>query len=93
MSRSAVATDASRLYCWLAAVTLPPCPEVLRAIDKSPDQHRISFGTPDEVRAELKRMIQILGQDGGDMLSSVHAIIPDVPAENILAKEEFGSCK
>ena len=50
------------------------------------DTHRIlPFGTPDEVRAEVNRVIQILGQDGGYMLSSVHTILPDVPPENILA--------
>src|SRR5215211_1688860 len=50
------------------------------------DTHRVlPFGTPDEVRAEVKRIIQILGQNGGYMLSSVHTILPDVPPENILA--------
>jgi uroporphyrinogen decarboxylase len=50
------------------------------------DTHRIlPFGTPDEVRAEVKRIIEILGKDGGYMLSSVHTILPDVPPENILA--------
>ena len=50
------------------------------------DTHRIlPFGTPEEVRAEVKRIIEILGKDGGYMLSSVHTILPDVPPENILA--------
>jgi uroporphyrinogen decarboxylase len=50
------------------------------------DTHRIlPFGTPDEVRAEVNRVIQILGKDGGYMLSSVHTILLDVPPENILA--------
>jgi uroporphyrinogen decarboxylase len=50
------------------------------------DTHRIlPFGTPDEVHAEVKRIIEILGKDGGYMLSSVHTILPDVPPENILA--------
>lgn len=47
--------------------------------------HILPFGTPDEVRAEVKRIIGILGKDGGYMLSSVHTILPDVPAENVLA--------
>ena len=60
------------------------------------DTHRVlPFGTPDEVRAEVKRIIEILGKDGGYMLSSVHTIMPDVPPENILAMVdaavEFGS--
>ena len=50
------------------------------------DTHRIlPFGTPNEVRAEVQRIIQVLGQEGGYMLSSVHTILPDVPPENILA--------
>jgi uroporphyrinogen decarboxylase len=50
------------------------------------DTHRIlPFGTPEEVRAEVKRIIQILGKDGGYMLASVHTIMPDVSPENILA--------
>jgi uroporphyrinogen decarboxylase len=50
------------------------------------DTHRIlPFGTPVEVRAEVKRIIQALGQGGGYMLASVHTIMPDVPPENVLA--------
>lgn len=60
------------------------------------DTNRIlPFGTPDEVRAEVKRIIEILGQDGGYMLASVHTILSDVPPENVLAMAdaavEFGS--
>jgi uroporphyrinogen decarboxylase len=59
------------------------------------DTHRVlPFGTPDEVRAEVKRIIEALGKDGGYMLASVHTIMPDVPPENILAMvdavEEYG---
>jgi uroporphyrinogen decarboxylase len=57
--------------------------------------HTLPFGTPDEVRAEVKRIIEILGKDGGYMLASVHTILPDVPAENVLAMVdaavEFGA--
>ena len=50
------------------------------------DTHRVlPFGTPEEVSLEVKRIIQILGRDGGYMLASVHTIMPDVPPENILA--------
>jgi uroporphyrinogen decarboxylase len=47
--------------------------------------HILPFGTPEEVRAEVKRVIQILGKEGGYMLASVHTILPDVPPENVLA--------
>jgi len=54
----------------------------------------LPFGTPDEVRQEVRRVIDLLGPGGGYMLSSVHTIMNDVPPENILAMvqavEEFG---
>lgn len=59
------------------------------------DTHRVlPFGTPDEVRAEVKRVIGALGHGGGFMLGPVHTIMDDVPAENVLAMvdavEEYG---
>jgi uroporphyrinogen decarboxylase len=60
------------------------------------DTHRIlPFGTLDEVRREVKRVIDALGPGGGYMVASVHTIMHDVPPENILAMvdavEEFGN--
>jgi uroporphyrinogen decarboxylase len=56
--------------------------------------HVLPFGTPDEVRREVKRIIDILGPGGGYMLASVHTILSDVPPENVLAMAdaavEFG---
>jgi uroporphyrinogen decarboxylase len=59
------------------------------------DTHRIlPHGTPEAVKAEVRRVIEILGEGGGYMVSSVHTVMDDVPAENILALvdavEEFG---
>jgi uroporphyrinogen decarboxylase len=59
------------------------------------DTHRVlPAGTPDEVRAEVRRVIEIMGQGGGYMVSSVHTVMNDVPAQNILAMvdavREFG---
>jgi len=48
-------------------------------------QETLPFGTPDQVRAEVRRVIDILGADGGYVLNSVHNIQDDVPTENILA--------
>ena len=57
-------------------------------------QHVLPSGTPDEVRQEVKRVIDILGEGGGYMVASVHTIMHEVPPENILAMvdavEEFG---
>ena len=50
------------------------------------DTHRIlPAGTPEEVRSEVRRVIEILGPGGGYMVSSVHTVMDDVPAGNILA--------
>ncbi|BBB49164.1 uroporphyrinogen decarboxylase family protein [Pelolinea submarina] len=58
-------------------------------------QHILPHGTPEEVRQEMKRVIDILGQDGGYMVASVHTIMNEVPPENILAMVdatlEFGT--
>jgi uroporphyrinogen decarboxylase len=45
----------------------------------------LPFGTPDDVRAEVRRRIRDLGPGGGYILASVHCIQPDVPPENIVA--------
>lgn len=59
------------------------------------DTHRIlPFGTVEEVREEVRRVMQLLGPGGGCMISAVHTIMNDVPPENVLALvdavEEFG---
>jgi len=48
-------------------------------------QKVLSRGTPDEVRAEVRRRIADLAPGGGFVFATVHNIQPDVPAENILA--------
>ncbi|MGC9347840.1 MAG: uroporphyrinogen decarboxylase family protein [Anaerolineae bacterium] len=45
----------------------------------------LPFGTPDEVRAEVRQRILDLSGDGGYVLTAVHNIQPDVPPENIVA--------
>lgn len=58
-------------------------------------QHVLPHGTPEEVRREVHRVINFLGKDGGYMVASVHTIMNEVPAENVLAMvdavEEFGA--
>ena len=48
-------------------------------------QRVLPQGTPDEVTAEVRRVIGELGPGGGYLLASVHTIMNDVPAANILA--------
>lgn len=59
------------------------------------DTHRVlPGGSTAEVRDEVKRVIEQLGDGGGYMVASVHTIMNDVPPENVLAMvdavEEFG---
>ena len=58
-------------------------------------QHILPYGTPSEVREEVKRRIDDLAKDGGFIFSAVHNIQDDVPPENIVAMfeafEEFRS--
>ena len=53
------------------------------------DTHQIlPHGTPEQVRQEVRRVIETLGPGGGYMVSSVHTIMNDVPPENIVAMVE-----
>ncbi len=59
------------------------------------DTHRIlNHGSPDDVRSEVGRVIDVLGPGGGYLAGAVHTVMNDVPAENILAMvdavEELG---
>lgn len=48
----------------------------------------LSQGTPDQVRAEVARLGQILGQGGGFILAPTNNVMPETPTENILALYE-----
>jgi len=53
------------------------------------DTHRVlPFGTPVEVKAEVKRRIADLGPGGGYVVAPVHHFQADVPPENIVAMSE-----
>ena len=48
-------------------------------------QHTLPHGTPDEVRAETKELIGVLGKNGGYILASSHTLLNDIPFDNVLA--------
>ncbi|MDP6402273.1 MAG: uroporphyrinogen decarboxylase family protein [SAR202 cluster bacterium] len=58
-------------------------------------QHALPFGTPDDVRDDVKDKIRTLAPGGGYVLTSCHCIQEEVSAENIQAMYEsaleFGS--
>ena len=43
------------------------------------------FGSPDEVRAEVRARVQTVGKGGGFILAPAHVLGPEVPWENIVA--------
>ncbi len=51
-------------------------------------QNILPYGTPEEVKEETKRNINILAPGGGFVFSTVHNIQADVPPENIIAMWE-----
>jgi len=58
-------------------------------------QRLLPFGTPKEIREEVKRLIRIFGPGGGWIAAPSHNIEPETPPENIVAMfdalQEFGS--
>lgn len=57
-------------------------------------QDTLPKGTPQQVRDEVKRQVEILGDGGGFVFTPVHNIQADVPPENIVAMydalQEYG---
>ena len=52
-------------------------------------QQTLPYGTPEDVIAEAKRAVRVLGRGGGYILAPSHEIQGDVPAENIQALIDF----
>ena len=48
-------------------------------------QKTLPFGTADDVRAEVRRLVGVLGRGGGYILGPSHAIQAGTPPENIVA--------
>jgi len=51
-------------------------------------QKTLPFGTPQEVREEVKRRCEIFSKDGGYIFNTISIIQPNVPIENIVAMLE-----
>ena len=51
-------------------------------------QSIMPFGTPEEVKAQVKKNLDIAGKKGGLFVAPTHLIEPEVPWENILAYVE-----
>jgi len=48
-------------------------------------QHLLPFGTPDAIRAEVRKLKKELGKNGGYIFSSCKPIMDEVPLENAIA--------
>ncbi len=48
-------------------------------------QSTLPYGTIEQVRAEVRDRVRVLGKGGGYICSSDHTILPGVPFENVLA--------
>ena len=51
-------------------------------------QRLLPYGTPDEVRNEVRRLIDKVGKGGGYICSPAHAIPGDAKPENVMAMIE-----
>ena len=51
-------------------------------------QHTLPFGTPDEVRKEVRDRLKIFGPGGGFVFNTTHNVQVRVPIENVLAMYE-----
>lgn len=48
-------------------------------------QRLLPGGTPDEVKSEMRRLMDLLGENGGYVVAPTHAMPNDIPTANILA--------
>jgi uroporphyrinogen decarboxylase len=55
-------------------------------------QRVLPLGSPEEVRADARTRIGILGKGGGYVFAPIHNILADVPAENVAAMYEEAYC-
>ena len=54
-------------------------------------QRLLPKGSPEEIKAECKRVIRILGRNGGYIFAPSHNIQPDTPPQNVVAMLEAGA--
>jgi uroporphyrinogen decarboxylase len=48
-------------------------------------QQTLPFGTPDDVRAEIRDRIEMMALDGGYIIAPGITVLADTPPENVLA--------
>jgi uroporphyrinogen-III decarboxylase len=48
-------------------------------------QKTLPFGTPDEIRAQVRERMRIFGKGGGFVFNTIHNVQARIPVENLLA--------
>ena len=48
-------------------------------------QSTLPFGTPEQVKQEVKERLKIFGKGGGFIFNTIHNVQPKVPVQNVLA--------
>ncbi len=57
-------------------------------------QKTLPFGTPQEVRDEVKRRVEVFADGGGFVFNSIHNVQANTPIENLMAMfEAFEECR
>lgn len=51
-------------------------------------RHILNRGTPEQVKEDVRRNIEVLAPGGGFVFNTIHNIMPDVPPENVVAMFE-----
>lgn len=51
-------------------------------------QKTLPFGTPDEVRAQVKERVDTFSKGGGFVFSTIHNVVAKIPPENLVAMYE-----
>ena len=51
------------------------------------EQYTLPFGSPDEIRGEVRERLKTIGKNGGLILAPTHHVQLDTPMENFLAMQ------
>jgi uroporphyrinogen-III decarboxylase len=51
-------------------------------------QQELPYGTPDQVRRQVRERIEIFGAGGGFVFNTIHNVQPNTPIDNVLAMYE-----
>jgi len=57
-------------------------------------QRTLPFGTPEQVREEVKKRVEIFAEGGGFVFNAIHNVQANTPIENVMAMfEAFNECR